>query len=81
MHEWTTSDTVLHDSHTHVHDCLRSSQDDHQNETSVILHAVGTSFVLLIVLANPALLGGGVLARTCACVCLYLLLCRFCCSR
>lgn len=44
-----------------------NSLDDHQNETSVTLHIAGTSVVLLITLANPALFGSAVLARTFAC--------------
>lgn len=44
--------------------CPYDSESDHQDETSVTLHVVGTSFVMLIVLANPELLGAGALART-----------------
>lgn len=43
-----------------------SSMDDHQSDTSVTLHVVGTSFVMLLLLSNPELIGSGVLARTCA---------------
>lgn len=42
-----------------------NSLDDHQNDTSVTLHVVGTSFVMLLLLSNPELIGAGVLARTC----------------
>ncbi|KAJ0395803.1 hypothetical protein ATCC90586_012129 [Pythium insidiosum] len=38
---------------------------EHQDATAVTLHVVGTSLIVLLVLAHPELLGAGVLALQC----------------
>ncbi|RLN20836.1 hypothetical protein BBJ28_00000998 [Nothophytophthora sp. Chile5] len=41
---------------------LRCSQSEHQDETSVRLHAIGTSLVMAMAIRNPELLAAGALA-------------------